>query len=405
MTGSALVLPDEWRVEQGDALEVMRRIPDGTVSTLITSPPYFSLRSYLPAEHPEKAKEMGSEQSPGAFLDALLDVLDEAYRVLAPWGSLFVNIGDTYLGSGGSGGDYNEGGLREGQARAEGSGRKELNARKDSRGKGIVHGGLAKSLAMIPQALGFALVYGRNPFTGTEHHQWRVRNWNVWVKRNPTVGQIIDKWRPASEPVIFAVKERKQFFDLEAIRRPVQRQALGQRTPRMNGGAPRPRAVHDEANAGGAPPLDWWDVVPVQLPEAHFAAFPPALIEDPIKATCPARVCRECGKPSERIVETTGYCDDNGNDKENSATRQTRTIGWTDCHHDAYEPGLVLDPFCGSGTTGIVSRRLGRGFLGIELSEEYVEMSRRRIERALLPEPIRSKPKARPGQQSLEDAI
>src|SRR5204863_9184649 len=81
----------------------------------------LALRSYLPADHPDKAKEIGSEPTPGAFIDTLLDVVEECRRVLAPHGSLCFELGDTYAGSGGAGGDYNADGLREGHPTFTGS--------------------------------------------------------------------------------------------------------------------------------------------------------------------------------------------------------------------------------------------------------------------------------------------
>jgi DNA modification methylase len=99
----------------GDVLDVLRTLPDDSVDLVFTSPPFLALRSYLPSDHEHKHKEIGSEPTPGEYIDALLDVTEELARVLAPHGSLCFELGDTYSGSGGAGGDYGEGGLREGQ--------------------------------------------------------------------------------------------------------------------------------------------------------------------------------------------------------------------------------------------------------------------------------------------------
>ena len=99
----------------GDVFEQLRKLDDNSVDLVFSSPPFLALRSYLPADHPDKAKEIGSEPTPGDFIDALLDVVEECARVLAPHGSLCFELGDTYSGSGGAGGDYNAEGLREGQ--------------------------------------------------------------------------------------------------------------------------------------------------------------------------------------------------------------------------------------------------------------------------------------------------
>lgn len=453
-----------WHVEHGDALEVMRQLPDKSIDTFITSPPYWSLRSYLPADHPYKHLERGSEPNPGEFLDALLEVVDEAYRVLTDHGSLFINLGDTYAGSGGSGGDYTEGGMREGQPVFKGSAAQVRDPRVPSRDsehyrrkaagarKGLQpYGAFSKSLCAIPQAFMVSLVYGRNVLTGKPCSHWRVRNWLTWAKPNPAVGQIIDKWRPATEPFIFAVKNQKQFYDLQAIRRPPKYGYIDQTRPaavhrnQVPGRAPQvmnPMTENGRINShpGGAPPLDWQEIpedyivqVPTQYDGAHFATFPPALIKDMIEATCPRRVCRTCGQPSERIVEPTEehqkYL---GSDLYRTRDRAERhqmgrarkdgghpridaqyvTVGWTDCGHDDWRTGIVLDPFVGSGTSGVVARRLNRSFIGIELFGEYergegeglvdyVAMARSRIARALFPEPKKTKPVDRPGQEAL----
>src|SRR5690242_15367740 len=105
----------------GDVRDVLASMPDQSVDLVLTSPPFLALRSYLPADHPDKHREIGSEPTPGEFIDTLLDLTEEWARVLTPHGSLCVELGDTFSGSGGGGGDYLEGGLREGQAQFAGS--------------------------------------------------------------------------------------------------------------------------------------------------------------------------------------------------------------------------------------------------------------------------------------------
>src|SRR5690348_6645376 len=105
----------------GDTRKVLATLPDQSVDLVISSPPFLALRSYLPADHPDKGLEIGSEATPGEFLDVLLDVVDDCARVLAPHGSLVFELGDTYSGSGGAGGDYNAKGLRDGQERFNGA--------------------------------------------------------------------------------------------------------------------------------------------------------------------------------------------------------------------------------------------------------------------------------------------
>ncbi len=105
----------------GDTRQVVATLPDASVDVFVTSPPFLGLRSYLPADHPDKGAEIGSEPDPAAFIDVLLELTAEWGRVLAPHGSLAIELGDTYSGSGGAGGDYGDGGLRDGQAKFSGS--------------------------------------------------------------------------------------------------------------------------------------------------------------------------------------------------------------------------------------------------------------------------------------------
>src|ERR1035437_892870 len=99
----------------GDVHEVLATMPENSVDLVVTSPPFLALRSYLPADHPDKAKEIGSEPTPGEVIDALLDVTEALARVLTPHGSICIELGDTYSGSGGAGGDYAEDGMHDGQ--------------------------------------------------------------------------------------------------------------------------------------------------------------------------------------------------------------------------------------------------------------------------------------------------
>src|SRR5690606_29631445 len=168
-------------------------IEDGTVDLVVTSPPFLALRSYLPADHPDKAKEIGSEANPAKWLDTLLAVTAELRRVLAPHGSICVELGDTYAGSGGAGGDYDRNGMRDGQPRWVGSG----------------HGDgwpLDKSKALIPELYRVALAYGINPLTGQESPagRWRIRNVVTWCRPNPPIGALGDKWRPATSDIVVA---------------------------------------------------------------------------------------------------------------------------------------------------------------------------------------------------------
>ena len=164
----------------------------------------------------------------------------------------------------------------------------------------------------------------------------------------------------------------------------------------------------------GKNPGDTWIINTQPFPEAHFAVFPMELCVKPILAGCPAEVCKYCGKPRERITKVIGRtvteamrvagCNSEGEyhgyeqkdydsamAQKSSETKRRilksmsevkATVGWTDCSckgNDKYRPGVVLDPFCGSGTTLVVAKKLGRNYIGIDISEKYCDMARRRL--------------------------
>jgi hypothetical protein len=426
----------------GDVREVLATLPAGSVDCVITSPPFLALRSYLPADHPDKAKEIGSEPTPAEFIDALLDVTEALDRVLAPHGSLCIELADTYSGSGGAGGDYAAGGLREGQpgfkqrplsprpkyqGLANGDGHRSRSA---DEAAGILQprhrGGpgqrdaipgypLDKSLAMIPESFRWALAYGRNPFNGRETPPWRVRNVIRHFRPNPPVGALGDKVRPATSEWVAATKSRTRFFDLEAVRGPGSENTHA-RTARGVESRPSTGKVTDDErrggnfstldtlhSTGGAPPLDWWSEDDLEWKDAtgfvqpthgytgsHFATFSPKVVARLLLPICPERVCVECGEPSRRIVETTdsiGKASRRNRDMADRADgpvsstyfpdRAARlTLGWTDCGHGGgWRPGVVLDPFAGSGTTLMVALGHGRDSIGIDLDSRNADLA------------------------------
>ncbi len=491
----------------GDALKVLATLPDDSVDLVFSSPPFLALRSYLPADHPDKALEIGSESTPGEFLDVLLDVVEGCARVLAPHGSLVFELGDTYAGSGGAGGDYGDAGWRAGQLTFK---QQQKVAPKDSSGprlrdrRNVAHTGnknrdkrpgwpLDRSLCLIPQLFAFSLAYGFNPLTGRTTDRWRVRNYVAWCRPNPPVGALGDKFRPATSYLTVACKNRR-WFDLDAVRtehtvsdagpyrgrkasavpggdsRDVDCGVRGELNPAgappldfwviptepedvlpgfdqpppkpytnpnthartAKGVASRPNdttKVSPDSNRGSlpiqhtsapAPPLDYWVIPTEAFPGSHYATFPRALVVKPVKAMCPARVCRVCGKPSERITEPTPeYAErlskvteqaaplSNGSNRSNPArlskgkghfkdagrdvggpgnrrgeeyeTAQRTTLGWTDCGHDDWRPGVVLDPFAGSGTALAVATGHGRDAIGIDLDARNAELARERV--------------------------
>jgi hypothetical protein len=405
----------------GDVLEVLAKLPDDSVDLVLSSPPFLALRSYLPQDHPDKGKEGGSQSTPGEYLDWLLDVVEACERVLAPHGSLCFELGDTYSGSGGAGGDYNEQGIRAGQSRWDGSVR--LGHGVYIEGKGRLQNGngwpLSKSLSLIPESFRWAMVYGHNPHTGRQTDRWRLRNVIRWVRPNPPVGALGDKFRPATSELMVFCKSATRFFDLDAVREPYSERfergmANGERRGSLVG-APDEYAMKNfpkgmSTDHAAVPPLDWWNIPPGGYPGAHYAVWPPELLIRPIKAMTPDRVCRTCGEPSRRIVGKSeryqearrllsvragsDWDNNSGNRADGLPSAAARaklsdgseftgaeytTLGFSDCSHDNWRPGLVLDPFAGSGTTLSVASGHGRDSIGIDIDERNYRLALDRV--------------------------
>ena len=403
----------------GDVFDRLATIPDGSVDVIVTSPPFLALRSYLPADHPDKAKEIGSEPTPAAFLDTMLDLTAEWRRVLAPHGSICVELGDTYAGSGGAGGDYNPGGLREGQEKFTGSSYRVIDAkyeRVSDTGHGHhsirnLHGkkqpgGVGwpepKSLCLLPSLYAACLSYGRN-LLNPEHtiDPWRVRNLIAWTRPNPPVGELGDKVRPGTSYVTTACVNQKRYFDNDAERKP----AIDQRTRTTNGPKQGDPAEVQTANyqnrvpsnPAGAPLLDHWSIPTQPYSGSHYATFPEELPRRLISLMCPVKVCRTCGKPSERLTEPTeAYKEalqvpwrDDGTEGRKAVGRSAYdkptlvadrvTVGWSDCGHNDWRPGTVLDPFSGSGTTLAVAVGMGRRAIGIDLDSRNANLAEQRV--------------------------
>lgn len=412
----------------GDVFAVMAGLPDASVDLVMTSPPFLALRSYLPEGHPDKHLEIGSEPTPAEFIDTLLALTAEWGRLLAPHGSICVELGDTYSGSGGSGGDYTNDGLRAGQNGFTGSARQgRLAEYNDGRGNQATmrdtsfqgantrSGGgdgwpLAKSMCGIPHLYHLSLAYGRNILTGEESPagMWRVRNVVAWCRPNPPVGALGDKFRPATSYLTIATKARDRYFDLDAVRSPAvpenERTTWNQQGPKQREwsreeGKGRERFTHRTTNPAGAPPLDYWEIPTKGYPGSHYAVYPPTLLERPLKSMVPRKVCTTCGEPSRRITSEPEYVDGNGNVVEGktwpsgiaegraahsaktdgNVTRTTRTVGWSDCGHDTWRNGMVLDPFGGSGTTAAVATGLGVDAILIDLDERNADLARDRV--------------------------
>lgn len=407
----------------GDVFEQLAKIPDGSIDLIVTSPPFLALRSYLPDDHPHKAKEIGSESGPAAFLDTMMALSAEWGRVLAPHGSLCVELGDTYSGSGGGGGDYLAGGMREGQPGFGGS----SSAQRDGnaahwRAKNADRAAwpLSKSKTMLDTLYPACLAYGANLLSGevSPAGRWRIRNLIVWARPNPHVGALGDKFRPATSYITVACKSPRRWFDLDAVRVPHKidpsRRSTQKRSVRSDSGdilgAASGDGFSNEGNPAGSPPLDWhaddhpedgdwlWKMSPQGFAGSHYATFPMALPTRLIKAMCPERVCTVCGAPSERITERTpsdrrlggtaayeesAYGSAGGRGSGVRYEPDIETIGWTDCECSDdgthWRTGRVLDPFAGSGTTLVAAHNESRDAIGIDLDDRNVAMVEDRL--------------------------
>ena len=323
----------------GDVRQLLAAMPDQSVHSVITSPPYWRKRRYLPTDHPDADKEIGQEPSPGEFLATLLSITDELWRVVRDDGTIWINLGDTAAGSGGAGGDYNEGGERAGQNRWKA-------ASWPTDGMAAELGfPLRKSTCWIPELFGASLAYGRNLLTGDPCRQWVVRPKVTWCKPRVTPGQCDDRFRTATELIVWAAKRRDYYFDAAAIaqeradspgNRYVRKVSATDHMRRPNGSTAastdnRITKAYDPATSDkGVPPLDWWVIDPSGYDGAHFATFPPELIIRPVIASCP-------------------------------------------------EGGTILDPFGGSGTTAAVATGHGRNCISFDINESNLDLARERV--------------------------
>ncbi len=367
------------KILQGDALAVLRGLPDESVQCCVTSPPYWGLRDYgtakweggdaacdhrangerrqipygdgRPVETDGYAQnrtlivgaganfknvcgkcgatridaQIGLERTPEEYVDKMVEVFREVRRVLRSDGTLWLNIGDSYTSGGRS------------TFRSSASKNKGQDVQNDLRRPEQPDGLKSKDLVGIPWMLAFAL----------RADGWYLRQDIIWSKSNPMPESVRDRCTKAHEYLFLLTKSAKYYFDAEAIKEPVACSEAEQR--KKNATRHEQRGKGDQEGVyharGAAKPFsnwnptrnkrDVWTVATAPYKEAHFATFPPKLIEPCILAGCP-------------------------------------------------ENGTVLDPFAGSGTTGVVAIRHKRDFIGIELNPDYITMANNRLLKELL---------------------
>lgn len=331
------------RILNGDCREVLRTMPDQSVHCCVTSPPYFGLRDY------GVAGQIGLEPTPEAFVEEMVSVFREVRRVLRDDGTLWLNLGDSYNNRTRVRGSSHQPGLNDivdgtwaGTAASGGVRMSNMPGLKE------------KDLIGVPWMVAFAL----------RADGWYLRQDIIWSKPNPMPESVQDRCTKAHEYIFMLSKSRQYFYDIEAVKEPmslssvarlsqdVESQAGSDRVPgKTNGpmkavGKTDKQRGHGRRHAGFNERWDAmeraeqcsgmrnrrsvWTIATQPFSEAHFATFPPDLVEPCIKAGCPAG-------------------------------------------------GVVLDPFGGAGTTGLVADRLGRDAILIELNPEYSAIAEHRI--------------------------
>lgn len=358
----------------------------------MTSPPYWGLRDY---GHDE---QLGLEETPERYVENLMQVFNELKRVLKPTGTFYLNIDDTYNSK--SGADRHSESSKISSSAQTGQGSVSHEAVKEMP---------EKCMSMVPERVMMAMV----------DNGWILRNKIVWNKPNPMPESVKDRFSTTWEYVYMFSLEQKYYFDLDAVREP-HSESSKKRLQQNNGNPnfnPNTKArnpngeqnleVDDLCHSEGKNPGDTWEITTKGFSEAHFAVYPPELCEKPVKAGCPKKVCKKCGKPYERITEEEVINErdrEEGEwaDKEPAGTinsglrhkykqKKRETVGFEstcDCPTDKTEKGVILDSFAGAGTTGLVARKHNRDYIGIELNEEYAEMAENRIKDEIGGQPL-----------------
>lgn len=332
------------RIINADVMDGLRELHDESVHCVVTSPPYWGLRDY------GAAGQIGLEPTFAEHLVKLVEVFREVRRVLRKDGTLWLNYGDAYASS--PPGNKEGVGSTSGLAGAKSDKYRETLKNSVAQKRNTVGQGLKpKDLMLMPERLAIAL----------QEDGWWIRSRIIWAKPNPMPESVTDRPTKSHEHIWLMSKSERYFYDAKAIAEPATygepnspqsiASPYGQgftrrgvaavsdgrkdlRSPiesRHRTAIPGGQSLQTEPD-GTRNARDVWTIATAPFPEVHFATFPPELAERCIKAGCPAG-------------------------------------------------GIVLDPFGGSGTTGLVADRLQRNAILIELNREYAEMARRRLMR------------------------
>lgn len=334
-------------------------------------------------------RQIGLEPTPDEYVATMVGVFREVWRVLRDDGTVWLNLGDSYA-SGGSGG-YSDKSTLSGFTNPQTKGRV-MNATSIQRS--APDGLKPKDLCGMPWRVAFAL----------QADGWYLRSDIIWAKPNPMPESVTDRPTRSHEYLFLLSKRERYFYDADAIREPAVTEG-DCRFERTDNTQEFARNGSDSRKRTGLPTgarnkRDVWTVNSEPTPEAHFATFPQKLIEPCILAgTSEKGCCAECGAPRARVTEVQGARNESWHDHKNDLQRGQRgkscppdyarlTKGWLpscECQKKIGDwkiipsvPCVVFDPFLGSGTVGKVCERLGRRWAGLELSEAYIDIAKKR---------------------------
>jgi len=303
-----------YEIKLGDSLEVLKAMDSESVHCCVTSPPYWALRNY------DVDGQLGQEHTPEEYVNKLVDILREVKRVLRDDGTLWLNLGDSYVGSGAKG------------KHKDPKNPKGRNAQSDKANNNKVQGLKPKDMVGIPWRVAFAL----------QDDGWYLRSDIIWHKNNCMPSPVKDRPTSSHEHIFLLSKSQKYYYDNEAIYEPLIDPTRKDEGASGFGGlkhTSQPDKTTNSTYSGrkfdasklkGKNKRDVWIVPTAHYKGSHVAVYPPKLIKPCILAGCP-------------------------------------------------DGGTVLDPFSGSGTTGVVALQNNKKYIGIELNPEYVKLSEDRI--------------------------
>jgi DNA modification methylase len=381
-----------FRILEGDARKLLAGLEPESVQTCVTSPPYWGLRDY------KVDGQLGLEPTPESYIEAMGDIFDEVKRVLRPDGTIWVNMGDSYASQGKN--------RTEAQATAKSGLGGGLKTQTQTQISKITGGLKAKDLVGMPWMLAFEL----------RRRGWFLRQDIIWSKPNPMPESVTDRCTKAHEYLFMLSKSPRYFFDQDAIKEPAvdtegrggaqHSEGRGPTDPRGSGGPTDQAGISgtwEDRQAGGARTAPRGIQRALEIEGGGQRAF--RLDGTPHEDKADTAASTETGARRRPSVKRGGFDGKTnalpGREAFRAVTdfRNKRDV-WTiatkpfpEAHFATYPPelvepcilagsrpgDLVLDPFNGAGTTGLVALRHGRRYLGIELNPEYAEMARRRI--------------------------